>query len=150
MGHIPLSEHSSLLHIIICFLASLLSLDTRHTPISDFEIKCIIKMITTTTTTMSNHTQLRTGARPMMKDSRDEDARPSSYTPCCPNLTTSRGCTKEILGHRLMAKSIGSQGRTEEMHLTVKHSIKPQHARPDSGKRLRLIFVALSILLGVA
>merc|ERR1711964_439348 len=30
-----------------------------------------------------------TGDHPMTKDLRDEDARPSSYTPCCPNLNPS-------------------------------------------------------------
>merc|ERR1711964_646783 len=121
-------------------------------------------MIKPTNNTMSIHTQLRTGARPMTKDLRDEYARPSSYTPRCPNLTPSRGRTEEILGHRLMTESIESQGRTEGMylHLTAKSSIiKSQghpkeisttrallRARPES--HLHLLLIALCLLLEVA
>jgi len=36
-----------------------------------------------------NTTHFPTGDLPMTKDLRDEDARPSSYTPCCPNLNPS-------------------------------------------------------------
>merc|ERR1711964_236370 len=87
-------------------------------------------------TTRSILTQLRTGVRPITKDLRDADARPSFYTPCCPNLTPSQGHTKEILRRRLLAKSLESHDPTKK---TV--------TKTKKNTRLLLIAVGLCLLV---